>query len=76
MMKKIFFSCVLIFSVLNLFAQNPVDTSYSSTYYQQKVTLFRLLPDEKNEIIFLGNSITDIGEWTEIWHNKIGRAHV
>ena len=68
-MKKMFFSCVIIFSVWNVFAQKPVDTSYSTTYYQQKVTLFRLLPDEKNEIIFLGNSITDIGEWTEIWHN-------
>ena len=64
-----FFSCVIIFSALNVFAQKLVDTSYSTTYYQQKVTLFRLLPDEKNEIIFLGNSITDIGEWTEIWHN-------
>ena len=51
------------------FAQKQIDTSYSTTYYLQKVTLFRLLPDEKNEIIFLGNSITDIGEWTEIWHN-------
>lgn len=45
------------------------DSSYQSTYYEQKVTLFRLLPDEPNEIIFLGNSITDIGEWTEIWNN-------
>ena len=68
-MKKMFFSCVIIFSVWTVFAQKPVDTSYSTTYYQQKVILFRLLPDEKNEIIFLGNSITDIGEWTEIWHN-------
>ena len=28
------------------------------------------MPDTKNEIIFLGNSITDIGEWAEIWDNK------
>ena len=51
-------------------AQNTYDTSYITTYYQQKLTLFRLLPDTKNEIIFLGNSITDIGEWAEIWQNK------
>jgi lysophospholipase L1-like esterase len=44
-----------------------IDTTYQTTYYQQKVTLFRLLPDTKGEIIFLGNSITDIGEWAEIW---------
>ncbi|MEO7309103.1 MAG: GDSL-type esterase/lipase family protein [Chitinophagaceae bacterium] len=50
-------------------AQLSVDTTYNSTYYVQKTTLFRLLPDTKHEIIFLGNSITDIGEWAEIWNN-------
>ena len=51
-------------------AQSSYDTTYSTTYYQQKITLFRLLPDTKNEIIFLGNSITDIGEWAELLQNK------
>ncbi len=46
------------------------DSSYQTTYYGQKTSLFRLLPDTKNEIIFLGNSITDIGEWAEIWQNR------
>jgi len=45
------------------------DSSYRSTYYDQKLTLFRLLPDTKGEVIFLGNSITDIGEWSEIWQD-------
>ena len=45
------------------------DSSYQTTYYDQKLTLFRLLPDTKGEIVFLGNSITDIGEWSEIWQN-------
>lgn len=64
---------VLVFSLVSsqfTVAQNSYDTTYASTYYQQKVTLFRLLPDTKHEIIFLGNSITDIGEWGEIWQNK------
>ena len=56
--------CALVAS-----SQQEVDTSYRTTYYEQKATLFRLLPDTKGEIIFLGNSITDIGEWTEIWQN-------
>ncbi|GAB2808670.1 SGNH/GDSL hydrolase family protein [Ferruginibacter profundus] len=63
----------LVFSLVSsqfTVAQNTYDTTYASTYYQQKVTLFRLLPDTKHEIIFLGNSITDIGEWGEIWQNK------
>ena len=45
------------------------DTTFWTSYYGQKETLFRLLPDTKGEIIFLGNSITDIGEWAEIWQN-------
>jgi len=53
-----------------LFSQTVIDTTYITTYYQQKVTLFNLLPNTKKEIIFLGDSITDIGEWEEIWGNK------
>jgi lysophospholipase L1-like esterase len=68
--KKIVVVFLLLQTGVVLFAQKPVDTGYHSTYYDQKVTLFRLLPDTKNEIIFLGNSITDIGEWAEIWQNK------
>ncbi len=52
-----------------LAAQQAIDTSYKTTYYEQKVTMFKLLPDTKGEIVFLGNSITDIGEWAEILHN-------
>ena len=40
-----------------------------STYYHQRRTLFEQLPDTKNEIIFLGNSITDGGEWHELFNN-------
>jgi lysophospholipase L1-like esterase len=74
-MKKTLMKLLLLF-LLNAAclkpstAQNRYDTSYASTYYGQKVTLFRLLPDTKKEIIFLGNSITDIGEWAEIWQNR------
>lgn len=50
-----------------------IDTSYRTTYYEQKVSLFRSLPDQKGEIIFLGNSITDIAEWAELWANPLVR---
>lgn len=69
-MKLILILVFVVASLRQVTAQNTYDTSYTSTYYQQKLTLFRLLPDTKNEIIFLGNSITDIGEWAEIWQNK------
>lgn len=40
-----------------------------STYYNQRRTLFEKLPDTKGEIIFLGNSITDGCEWSELLNN-------
>ena len=38
-------------------------------YYYHKKEHFELLPDTPNEIIFLGNSITDGAEWTELFEN-------
>jgi lysophospholipase L1-like esterase len=42
-----------------------------STYYMQKKSLFELLPDDPGEIIFLGNSITDGCEWSELFRNPL-----
>lgn len=41
--------------------------SLFSTYYHQRVTLFNSLPQTKDDIIFIGNSITDGGEWSELF---------
>ncbi len=58
---------VLIFVMLvNTFAQSQG----FGTYYEQRKTLFEKLPNTKNEIIFLGNSITDGCEWSELFQNK------
>ncbi|MBO4965286.1 MAG: sialate O-acetylesterase [Muribaculaceae bacterium] len=38
-----------------------------SEYWEQKVSLFDKLPVHENDIIFLGNSITDGGEWQELF---------
>ncbi len=40
--------------------------SLFSTYYHQRVSLFNALAQTKEDIIFLGNSITDGGEWSEL----------
>lgn len=44
--------------------------SLFSTYYHQRVLLFRSLPQTKGDIIFLGNSITDGGEWSELFGDR------
>jgi len=40
-----------------------------SPYYVQKKSLFDILPDEGGELVFLGDSITDGGEWAEMFHD-------
>lgn len=41
-----------------------------STYYHQRRTQFQLLPFTNGDIVFIGNSITDGGEWSELFGDK------
>lgn len=71
-MYRLFYIILLITAVVlpNKYgACQAYDTSFRTTYYQQKVSLHALLPIQKNDIVFLGNSITDIAEWGEIFKN-------
>ncbi|MDD7915335.1 GDSL-type esterase/lipase family protein [Polaribacter ponticola] len=62
-MKKLLI--ILILTFVNIgFAQQ-----YSDHYYKRK-TLFESEKDTKNEIIFLGNSITEGGKWKKLFPNK------
>lgn len=54
----------VFFSLISLSQENKF-----GTYYNQRLTLFEKLPDTKGEIIFLGNSITDGCEWSELLGN-------
>lgn len=40
-----------------------------STFYYQRATLFEKLPITSKDIVFLGNSITNGGEWCELFQN-------
>jgi lysophospholipase L1-like esterase len=51
-------------------AQQRVDSFYLSSYYIHKVSQFKLMPNTAGEIFFLGDSITDIAEWAELFGNK------
>lgn len=46
----------------------PQQRTYS-TYWKQRATLFAELPTTKKDILFVGNSITDGGEWFELFNN-------
>ncbi|HWW39585.1 GDSL-type esterase/lipase family protein [Pedobacter sp.] len=43
-----------------------IDSNYANSYYQQRVEYFDKMSIPKNAIVFLGNSITERGEWQEI----------
>lgn len=43
-----------------------IDSNYANSYYQQRVAYFDQMSIPKNAIVFLGNSITERGEWQEI----------
>jgi len=75
-MKKHIIVSLAIFYFLSGFAQqnnhdtNGVDTTgFSKKYYHHK-NQFELLPNRKKEIVFLGNSITARGNWSEWFNNK------
>ena len=65
-MRRVLFLFVSLTIFLNLSAQ---ERQYS-TFYHQRVTLFEKLPVYEDDIIFMGNSITNGGEWTELFDNK------
>lgn len=48
------------------------DRSGFTTYWEQRATLFDVLPVDSTDIIMIGNSITDGGEWGE----QFGTLHV
>ena len=63
---KILYCVGLLLVPIMLLAQSSLDSSYASDYYKQREAFFRLMPDRKREIIFIGNSITEHGEWQEL----------
>lgn len=46
------------------------ETLFADSYYDRRVSLFELLPIDENDIVFLGNSITDGGEFDELFCNE------
>jgi len=61
------------FAVFTAYPQQPAavtDSSRYSAYWWHSKDMYDHLPDTKNEIVFLGNSITDGAEWYELLGNK------
>jgi len=63
-MKRLFLIIIISNFILCVSAQNNY-----STFYYQRTSLFEKLPVDSNDIVFLGNSITNGAEWTELFQN-------
>lgn len=61
LLPRLMFLAFVLCSLISVGQENKF-----GTYYNQRLSLFEKLPDTKGEIIFLGNSITDGGEWCEL----------
>lgn len=63
---------LLLFSLILLMAAQASAqiTGKFGTYYDQRELLFESMPTSTSDIIFLGNSITDGGEWSELFQNN------
>lgn len=64
-MKKLFLLLTVCCLAWTAYAQ---EQKYS-TFYYQRATLFEVLPVGPEDIIFLGNSITNGAEWSELFAN-------
>lgn len=70
--KAVFLACALclLASTGQAGAQNQGSKANKySTFYYQRATLFESLPVSSEDIIFLGNSITNGCEWAELFGN-------
>lgn len=64
-MKKTIFLILLVLCNISVYSQ----TRKYSTYYYQRATLFESLSVTSDDILFVGNSITDGAEWFELFGN-------
>ena len=60
----------LLLMVLSLTLPLSAQNRTYSTFWHQRASLFEQLPVTHEDIIFVGNSITNGGEWTELFHNQ------
>lgn len=43
-----------------------IDSNYNNRHYEERMEFFNAMPHHRHEIVFLGNSITEHGEWQEL----------
>ncbi len=55
---------------LTLAQSKGIDSTFDNQHYRARLEFFKAMPNQKDEIVFLGNSITEGGKWQEILQRK------
>lgn len=66
-MKRLLLTGWLLAAVCRVQAQAAYDSSFHFYYYDQKLSFFESMPDRPGATVWLGDSITDGGEWAELF---------
>jgi len=66
MKMKFIFAFLLTAPALVAQEVTSLDSSYANGYYVERLAFFEQLPNRENEIVFMGNSITEAGDWQVI----------
>lgn len=73
-MKRFVLLLIAVFGITLIVSSQPqtavTDSSKFAAYWWHSKDMYDHLPDIRNEIIFLGNSITDGAEWFELLGNR------
>jgi len=69
--QKQFILLAMLVVFINLSCQEPIENEDSFyPYWHQRTSLFKALPNYTDEIVFLGDSITDGCNWSEMFQDK------
>lgn len=70
--KTVVVGSAILLSAIHVEAQEGVsiDSSYLNSHYTLRLDFFKKMPNRKNEIVFLGNSLTEGGQWQELTNKK------
>lgn len=71
-MRRLFSIGLLLLATGSSFAQQEIslDSSYANNYYVERLKVFEQQPERNNGLVFMGNSITEVGEWNQLITNQ------
>ena len=58
---------VLFYCLVSITASGQEDSSYHNYLYDSRTAYFKQLPPQRESVVFLGDSITQWGDWSELF---------